>query len=246
MILRERWKSASRVSKTPVLRLHVNVKRSLFASSFLTPIRSSQNLAIHKLHVTIIPAATGPGFHWNRLEPDMHRLLLPGGVFSEVSLEQCLAELTQESALDSDNQWNCPKCAIAVRAQTSIALWAMPPVLIVHLKRFQKIAIGVHRKIESNVIYPDELDLGPFSRDGGRYRLIGVVDHLGCMNSGHYIAKVWESRRQSWYRFSDSLIEQCGPAAVHSQNAYILFYERIEEAPKKTGDGSGEEERAPE
>jgi ubiquitin C-terminal hydrolase len=57
-----------------------------------------------------------------------------------------------------------------------------------------------------------------------------VIDHHGCMNSGHYVAKAWVSGRSAWYRFSDSLTEQCGPAAVHSPNAYILFYERIDDA----------------
>jgi ubiquitin carboxyl-terminal hydrolase 4/11/15 len=109
-------------------------------------------------------------------------------------------------------------------------LWSAPPVLVIHLKRFEQTANGRARKLETNVLFPDEFDIGRFfvgPKQQTRYRLFAVDEHVGCINSGHYLARAYCSSRECWYRFSDSVIEPCHLPSVHSQNAYVLFYERI-------------------
>lgn len=63
------------------------------------------------------------------------------------------------------------------------------------------------------------------------YRLLGLVVHSGGLSSGHYVACV---RRESsrggdsqWVLISDSMVSQVSLAEVLSQQAYVLFYERI-------------------
>jgi len=74
-----------------------------------------------------------------------------------------------------------------------------PPVLTLHLKRFQQARFTL-RKLTTHVDFPLELNLAPFCiRNGmnradseGRvlYSLYGIVQHSGNMNSGHYTAYV--------------------------------------------------------
>lgn len=74
-----------------------------------------------------------------------------------------------------------------------------PPVLTLHLKRFQQARFSL-RKITTHVEFPLELNLAPFCSRSGRtradsegrvlYSLYGVIHHSGNMNSGHYTAYV--------------------------------------------------------
>ncbi|XP_020627355.1 ubiquitin carboxyl-terminal hydrolase 16-like [Orbicella faveolata] len=74
-----------------------------------------------------------------------------------------------------------------------------PPVLTLHLKRFQQARFTL-RKLTKHVDFPVELNLGPFCSRSGKtrpdsegqvlYSLYGVIQHSGNMNSGHYTACV--------------------------------------------------------
>lgn len=74
-----------------------------------------------------------------------------------------------------------------------------PPVLTLHLKRFQQARFTL-QKLTKHVDFPLELNLAPFCSRSGRsradsegqvlYSLYGVIQHSGNMNSGHYTAYV--------------------------------------------------------
>jgi ubiquitin carboxyl-terminal hydrolase 16/45 len=73
------------------------------------------------------------------------------------------------------------------------------------------------------------------------YRLAGVVEHIGkdTLKSGHYIAYVRARRlgnqqegsscSSSWFRADDCQIRQVTLEQVLNCEAYILFYERMED-----------------
>jgi len=76
-----------------------------------------------------------------------------------VSLEQCLHAFTREEQLSGDEKYYCPKCATHQPATKKLQIWRLPPILIVHLKRFQFVN---HRWIKSHkaVQFPyTDLDL---------------------------------------------------------------------------------------
>jgi len=76
-----------------------------------------------------------------------------------VSLEQCLHAFTREEQLSGDEKYYCPKCATHQPAIKKLQIWRLPPILIVHLKRFQFVN---HRWIKSHkaVQFPyTDLDL---------------------------------------------------------------------------------------
>jgi ubiquitin C-terminal hydrolase len=63
-----------------------------------------------------------------------------------------------------------------------------------------------------------------------RYQLIGVVNHFGIIDSGHYVSDVKGAHGQGkWYECND---EQVKEANIKKQGnvsewAYMLFYKRM-------------------
>uniref|UniRef100_A0A8C8C7Y1 Ubiquitin carboxyl-terminal hydrolase 32 n=1 Tax=Oncorhynchus tshawytscha TaxID=74940 RepID=A0A8C8C7Y1_ONCTS len=54
-----------------------------------------------------------------------------------VSLDSCLKAFTSEEELGEDELYYCSKCKTHRLATKKLDLWRLPPILIVHLKRFQ-------------------------------------------------------------------------------------------------------------
>eukprot|EP00047_Mylnosiga_fluctuans_P004515 m.235000 g.235000 ORF g.235000 m.235000 type:complete len:1565 (-) comp12750_c0_seq1:2703-7397(-) len=53
-----------------------------------------------------------------------------------VTLEDCFRAFTKEEELTEGDLWYCPKCKSHQKAAKKLDIWAFPPVLVVHLKRF--------------------------------------------------------------------------------------------------------------
>ncbi|KAK0204188.1 hypothetical protein DFS33DRAFT_1475633 [Desarmillaria ectypa] len=127
-----------------------------------------------------------------------------------------------ESEATSGESGSAPKAAVKKKPKPVIMRPAYkryliatpPPVLVVHLKRFQQISkmtmisfSNGFKKLEDYVTFPEILDLTPFLapkkedffEQGGTkshtkeverclYRLYAVVVHIGSMLGGHYVA----------------------------------------------------------
>src|SRR3546814_934545 len=110
-------------------------------------------------------------------------------------------------------------------------LWRTPPVLVIHLKRFQY--DGMFRdKLDQVVDFPLEgLDLTPHVLDSrvehaAIYDLYAVSNHYGGLGGGHYTAFCRNAEDGSWYEFDDSYVRQVAADAVVTEAAYVLFYMR--------------------
>ncbi|KAF8562455.1 hypothetical protein P879_10702 [Paragonimus westermani] len=71
-----------------------------------------------------------------------------------------------------------------------------PPLLTVHLKRFQQFGNNL-QKSQKSISFPIILDITPFCSalylsacNSVCYRLYGVVEHIGRLAGGHYVAYV--------------------------------------------------------
>jgi ubiquitin carboxyl-terminal hydrolase 8 len=156
-----------------------------------------------------------------------------------MQLEECIEKFLEGEQLDEMNAWYCPGCRKHVCALKMIALWSVPDILILHLKRFQfencRVSNNILRsKIDDTVKFPIEnLDLrkyvlGPIDEDAPPvYKLFGVSEHVGSTaTSGHYTATVRNCKDGRWYRYNDAHVgETTGDAAV-TGGAYLLFYQR--------------------
>jgi ubiquitin C-terminal hydrolase len=80
-----------------------------------------------------------------KFEPFMY-LTLPLGKGTN-SVEDAIKTFCRAEVIDGDNAWYCSGCKEHVRAEKQFHIWHVPPVLIVHLKRFNTDARGRGSKI---------------------------------------------------------------------------------------------------
>lgn len=128
-----------------------------------------------------------------------------------VSLDECLDEFSKEEILEEQESWFCPRCKTHTRAKKKFDLWSTPDVLVIHLKRFCSINRFRRMKLDTLVDFPlEELDLskyitGPDDGKPLKYDLIGVDNHSGSMNGGHYTAYCKNFEDGRWYDFNGKL-----------------------------------------
>ena len=58
------------------------------------------------------------------------------------------------------------------------------------------------------------------------YDLIGVSNHFGSLNGGHYTASCKNPITGKWHYFNDSSVGACSKSQVVSPAAYLLFYRK--------------------
>ena len=68
-------------------------------------------------------------------------------------LVDLIRDFSKQEKLTGDDRWKCPNCKVPRVAFRTIEIWKLPPILIIHLKRF--VYSGRWRdKIHSNVNFP--------------------------------------------------------------------------------------------
>ncbi|KAM3874735.1 ubiquitin carboxyl-terminal hydrolase 16-like [Diretmus argenteus] len=190
----------------------------------------------------------------------------------ECSVQSCLFQFTEVETLTQNNSLMCGTCTkrrpngtkpegirtknVYTDALKQMLISSPPPVLTLHLKRFQQTRTGIC-KVNRHVHFPVVLDLAPFCAvecknvtEGDAqvlYGLYGIVEHSGTMRSGHYTAYVKvrpqcpasssnglpaqgdaEPPKGSWFHISDTSVQPVTESKVQGSQAYLLFYERIQ------------------
>ncbi|XP_058516503.1 ubiquitin carboxyl-terminal hydrolase 45 isoform X2 [Ochotona princeps] len=135
----------------------------------------------------------------------------------ECSVQSCLYQFTSMELLMGNNKLLCENCTerkqlypkeissaeqktqgVYTNARKQLLISAVPPILILHLKRFYQAGLSL-RKVNRHVDFPLVLDLAPFcsatcknvnAGDKVLYGLYGIVEHSGSMRGGHYSAYV--------------------------------------------------------
>ncbi|CAN0348477.1 unnamed protein product [Lampetra planeri] len=126
------------------------------------------------------------------------------------SLLGCLLRFTTPEQLAGSNMLLCEHCSqkagkkgrVYTEGTKRILVSSLPPVLTLHLKRFQQAGFGL-QKVNRRVEFEDTLDMAPFcikpcqvstcsqtKTKIPRYSLYAVVEHSGTMRGGHYTAYV--------------------------------------------------------
>ncbi|KAI4815571.1 hypothetical protein KUCAC02_005713 [Chaenocephalus aceratus] len=165
----------------------------------------------------------------------------------ECSVQSCLFQFTEVETLTQNNSLLCVTCTkrqpnkekagaskknVYTDALKQMLISSPPPVLTLHLKRFQQNGYSIC-KVNRHVQFPLILDLAPFCAvkcknltEGDNqilYSLYGIVEHSGTMRSGHYTAYVKarpecpklssngctaeDSTRGSWFHVSDTSVQ---------------------------------------
>jgi len=171
--------------------------------------------------------------------------IMGGRNTSKVTLTHCLDAFVRAEVMEKSDAWNCPHCKTLRKATKQLILSRLPPILLIHLKRFS-IKGPFTDKVETLVDFPVKaLDLTnymptPLPPGSGhlyhnrpspdaqippyRYDLFGVTNHYGTLSSGHYTAFVASSG--GWRYCDDSRVTAADKSEVVTKAAYILFYKR--------------------
>lgn len=139
--------------------------------------------------------------------PDVHNII------------DALKGLTKPESIQGD--FNSSR-GTNVTATKQMFIETLPPVLILHLKRFQYDSLtGATQKIWKKVGYPLDLEIprevfpahrrNAMNAQGGipKYRLMGVIYHHGKNASGgHYTVDVRRQEGREWIRIDDTVIRR--------------------------------------
>ena len=178
------------------------------------------------------------------LSEEVERIQATGDPKSvKISLETCLEHFV--SPEDLGDVVHCPACDKKTHTKKQHTFATLPKVLCFHLKRFDA---AQNKKIEEFVAFPSkQLNMGKFLAqwcevsnvqlgvDGAgteplvNYELFGTVNHIGNMQSGHYVANV--KVNEQWYDCNDAYVGLAGGSGdektvLSNPGAYILFYMR--------------------
>jgi ubiquitin C-terminal hydrolase len=149
---------------------------------------------------------------------------------SPLTLESCLERFSRKEELDQENMWYCPSCKEHKRASKKMVISRLPRVLIVHLKRFKRVAPDrpQFRKFADLITFPLEgLDMSPYCNDPGApatYDLFAVSSHYGSVSNGHYVAFTKNLRTKQWNCYDDRMVRPVEEGEVANKYAYLLFY----------------------
>jgi len=140
-----------------------------------------------------------------------------------------------------------------VDATKQVLIESLPPILVVHVKRFLYNLHGGVQKSNKPLLYNTVLEvprdvLSPNQRAASlpRYRLYAVIYHHGKFASGgHYTIDLLRQDHSEWLRIDDTQIDVVAesevvltsPSTITDQDktAYLLFYQRIPDKPTPLG-----------
>lgn len=138
-----------------------------------------------------------------------------------VSLIDCFENEIDDINFKGDNQIYCNKCNKLLDAKGKNIIFSSSHVLILILNR------GKANKFECDVEFEEDLDIKKYVENKEcptKYKLIGVISHLGESGmGGHFIADCRHFDNK-WYCFNDSIVS--GPSNHYNKKGipYILFY----------------------
>ncbi|XP_062266019.1 ubiquitin carboxyl-terminal hydrolase 8 isoform X1 [Platichthys flesus] len=158
-------------------------------------------------------------------------LSLPLASTSKCSLQDCLRLFSKEEKLTDNNKVFCRHCKAHRDSTKKLEIWKVPPILLVHLKRFSYEGRW-KQKLQTTVDFSlDSLDLSQYvigpKQTLKRYGLYGVSNHYGGLDGGHYTGYCKNATKQRWYKFDDHEVAEISTSSVKSSAAYILFYSAL-------------------
>lgn len=145
--------------------------------------------------------------------------------------------------MDGDNKYQAEGHGLQ-EAKKSTIFRKLPPVLHLHLKRFEySIVREDYVKINDRVEFPETLDLTEFLETPGASRAVyvlhSVLVHSGGAQGGHYTVYIRPDPAKAWYKFDDDNVTLVSKEAAidknfgssdrmsayrYGSNAYMLVY----------------------
>lgn len=152
-----------------------------------------------------------------------------------VEVTDCVRKYCAPEHLGGKDKYFCEHCKRKNDCEKRLAFKDLPEVLCIHIKRFRYDASWFNGTKNARVVtFPVNraLDLSSFLDETPaqpvEYRLIGLIQHIGSMGGGHYIAYCQHKKKpQEWYEFDDMQVSMVSPEQVERAEPYVLFYQRV-------------------
>lgn len=143
------------------------------------------------------------------------------------SLLDCIHLYIEDERMCGENAWYNDKTKQKEDVLKTLQFWSLPTILIMNLKRFNKINF---RKNNCYVDIPlTTIDLSKYvigyQKDSYVYELYGICNHSGNVMGGHYTANV--KTNNGWYHFNDRNVTKIADESkIISPMAYCLFFRK--------------------
>ena len=139
----------------------------------------------------------------------------------KVDILDCFKLDEKPNLFVGNNQIYCGKCNTSRDGKSINKICISPKIMIIFLDR------GLNNRFMCDVDFPEELDINNYlETKGNKYKLIGVIEHLGQSGeTGHFIANCKHFNGE-WYIFSDSTIYPTKNKYNKYGIPYLLFYRR--------------------
>ncbi|KAJ8578443.1 hypothetical protein ON010_g763 [Phytophthora cinnamomi] len=179
-----------------------------------------------------------------------------------VPLTKCMDALMREEAISLEDHWVCERCGVPREGSRFSAIWRLPDLVMVQLKRFQYLENQHKQKVRALVDFPLKgLDFSKWmghqdAAGSSVYDLYAVANHVGGLTRGHYTAycrydsdfpessSLFKANEENgdvqcpelWFRFDDEKVSEIAPGDVVTDAAYVLFYKRRTLSPHNHSD----------
>jgi ubiquitin carboxyl-terminal hydrolase 7 len=163
-------------------------------------------------------------------------------VLGHRNLYDAFRDYIKPEKLEGENKYHAEQYGYQEALRSTIFV-SLPPVLFIHLKRFEYNPMAQSQyKINQRFEFPDMLDLMYFVQDEEErkdciYTLHSVLVHRGNIGSGHYYAFIntasADDSTKQWYQFNDAnvtpssereVIEHGFGGSESGASAYMLVY----------------------
>jgi ubiquitin C-terminal hydrolase len=149
-----------------------------------------------------------------------------------LSLDDCL----KNYSVGENVSYKCESCKTDGHATKVMNIFQVPKKLIIQLKRFSnQNPLRMHfgnDKIRNKINFPiTNLRLTNIMSDinpnNYSYNLYAIVNHMGGLGGGHYIAHSKNHLDDKWYCFNDDTVSYVSDLNdLVNESVYVLFYER--------------------
>jgi ubiquitin C-terminal hydrolase len=204
--------------------LSLPIASETFSQDQISQILSSSATVVENVNPSTAPSSTS-SWLWSKAKSAL-------GWSSEprVSVTDCLVQFLRTERLTGSDAYFCEHCKIKTDCLKRMSIRQLPEVLVIHLKRFRH--DWGSSKLNKLVSFPvaSDLDFSPFTEEpaASSYRLSGIVQHLGSIGSGHYVAYCRHKSTGQWYLFDDSRVSLISNVtSIEQTEAYVLFFQRV-------------------
>lgn len=137
--------------------------------------------------------------------------------------KQHLRELITKMVDPETLVWTCELCKNP-QGKKYTGIKKFPKNLVIQLNRFYN---GTLSKNNEFVDFDESMT---FVNETGKYKykLTGIVNHMGNVSGGHYTAYTLDPVSSNWVLCNDAFVCQIPENKVDKRHAYLLFYEQIE------------------